>query len=46
MGGDSKRTIVYDVLNHKDISRNPLAHNIRNENIGQNELKISLSYQY
>ena len=46
MGGNSNRTIVYNVLNHKDIRRNPLAYNIRNENIGKNELMITLSYQY
>lgn len=45
-GGNNNRTIVYNVLNHKDISRNPLAYNIRNENIGKNELMITLSYQY
>jgi hypothetical protein len=46
MGGNSNQTIVYKVLNHKDICRNPLAYNIRNENIGKKELMITLSYQY
>jgi hypothetical protein len=45
-GGNSNRTIVYNALNHKDKVRNPLAYNIRNDNIGKNELMITLSYQY
>jgi hypothetical protein len=46
MGGNNNRTTVYNGLNHKDISRNQLAYSIRNETIGKNELRISLSFQY